>query len=677
MASRQRGRGEQALAASPSPRSVPDATVQIGLVDPDPYLSTSLRHEFPDAALVNVYDEPDPAAAAAVCDVLLVELRGQNAREALRSFDGTPVIGVGSRAERADIEGEGVDAVLVRPYLPHDLRRVISDVVGVRETRGDEPRGAAARIRGWVAPLRIAAVALAAVLQTTGPAGAILETVALAAAFVYSTARLRLLRGTRLGVLVDLAVTVILVMFTGGYLSPYLALGFVVAVSAGLYLRTGEAFLAGALLAFSALPALVVSLLVGTGATSLDVIVVLLLFPAAALAGGQVQRLAPDFEEDSSVVLLREANRALQSLYRIARDMPRSLTLQSVAEAVLDVVEENVEARASVLFALESGVVYEVGSQGLNEHQRIVTDRDELPEDLLVRSLQTDVTDHVPEQILEAAPPDLVWSAIPLSMTGGRRGWIVLATEGVLHASERRALQRSAREAGLAIDNARLFARVRDLSVDEERGRLASDLHDGVAQALAHVRLELEFLARYGPDDPERLAEDAERLAQVVQRALSDVRSTIADLRAASIVGGLSVAIHDHCRDMRLLAGPHIDVHTRSQVKLNSATEVEIFRIFRTALSNAIRHAGSEHVEVRLEEGGEELRLVVEDDGHDLFEGYDRRAEREAAGIRSMRDRADELGARLDIVPLPGGGTRVELTYPLQASDRAATGTGA
>ncbi len=651
--------------------------VQIGLVDADPHLALTVRQEFPGASTVNVFDEPEPVAAGRACDVVLVDLRGQNADLAIRSLQGVPLIGVKSRGGD-DVEAGGLDTVLVRPYLPHDLRRAVAGVIDIEERDADTPlRGVAARMRTWLGPVRIGAVALAAVLQTTEPVSPPLGTLALAVAFVYATGRLRLLRGTRLGVWFDVAVTVTLIALTGGYLSPYLALGFVVAVSAGLYLRSLESVIAGGFLSLSAVPALLVALVEGTGATPLDVIVVLLLFPAGALAAGQARRISPDFEDDSSVVLLREANRALGSLYRIARDMPRSLTLQSVAEAILDVVEDNVGARASVILVLESGVVYEVGSQGLNEHQMVVTDQDELPQDLLVRSLQTDVTDHVPEQIRDAATPDLVWSAIPLSMTGGRRGWIVLATDGRLHASERRALQRSAREASLAIDNARLFARVRDLSVDEERGRLASDLHDGVAQALAHVRLELEFLARYGPDDPERLAEDAERLAQVVRRALADVRSTIADLRAASLVGGLSVAIHDHCRDTRLLTGPHIEVRTRSQVQLDPATEVEIFRIFRTALSNAIRHAGSEHVEVRLEEHEGKLRLTVEDDGHDLVPRYDRRGGREGAGIRSMHERADQLGASLDIARLSDGGTRIVLTYPLEATERAKTGTGA
>lgn len=669
-----RGRGVEPMDGR---RGVRDPSVQIGLVDADPYLSTSVRHEFPDAAIVNIYDEPDPAAAAAVCDVVLVELRGQNAHNALRSFDGTPLIGVGGRSERAAHEGAGADAILVRPYLPHDLRRVISDALGVVEPRDGASAGAAARIRGWMGPLRLAAVALAAILQTTAPAEGVVETVALAVAFAYTTARLRLLRGTRLGVWIDLAVAVTLIVLTGGYLSPYVAFGFVVAVTSGLFLRSGESILAGGLLAMSAIPALVASLLEGTGATPLDVIVVLLLFPAAALAGGQARRLAPDFEDDSSVVLLREANRALDSLYRIARDLPRSLTLQSVAQAILEEVEDTVGANASLLLILESGVVYEVASAGLNEHQTIVADRDDLPPGLLVRSFDGKVGEHVPEHIRQAGPADVTWSAMPLPMSAGRSGWILIATPTPLQAAERRALQRSAREAGLAIDNARLFARVRDLSVDEERARLASDLHDGVAQALAHVRLELEFLSRYGPDDPERLTEDAERLVQVVQRALADVRSTIADLRAASLAGGLSVALHDHCRDMRLLAGPKIEVRTRAPVQLDPATEIEIFRIFRTALSNAIRHAGTETVGVRLEGTDKELLLIVEDDGHDLPARYDRRAEREGAGIRSMQERADQIGAELDISRLRDGGTKVTLTYPLETAERATTGTGA
>lgn len=643
----------------------------IGLVDPDPYLSLVVRREYPDADVFALFDRSEPPEAARGCDVILVEIGGANADRAFEVADGTPLVGVGRLEVRDHEVGSSFDAMVVRPYLPHDLRKVIDEVVGRPEPQRGERSTLTRRLRNWMGPARIAAIALAAIIGTTQPSPSVFETVALTGGFVYATARLRLLRGSRIGAWLDAAVAVALIAATGGYLSSYLAFGFVAALTAGLFLTAGVALLAGTLLSMSAVPSLVVSVLSDGSARPFDILVVLVLFPAAALVTNQARRLSPE-EDDASIVLLREANRALASLYEIARDLPRSLTMQSVAQAVLDEVEESVSSHTSVLLVLESGVIYEVASHGLTAHQQLLVDREELPADLLPARLTPGVDEHVPESLLEAAPGDLRWSVVPLRLAAGTSGWVLVGTGESLQAGDRRVLQRLARESALAIDNARLFSRVRDLAIDEERARLASELHDGVAQALAHVRLELEFLSRYGPDDPEQWSEDAERLVQVVQRSLADVRSTIADLRAASLVGGLAVAIHDHCRDIRLLAGPHIEVRTRTSTRLAPDVESELFRIFRAAVSNAVRHADTERVSVLLEEADDELHLVVEDDGRSVPPRYDRRAGREGAGLRSMQDRAERLGASLDVSRRREGGTRVVLTYPTGDIDRHA-----
>lgn len=650
----------------------------IGLVDPDPYLSLTVTREYPDATVLRVFDATDPGERIRHCDLLLVDVNGTNAPSAAELADGVPVVSIGGPKDPHHAGSFPADAVLLRPYLPQDLRRTVSEVLGGADADGERRPAAdlGRRLQVWMGPARVGAIATAAIVQSAERAPTdLVDTIALAASFLYVTARLRFLRGTRTGAFVDTAVAAALIAATGGYLSNYLAFGFVAAVGSGLFMRSLGAVLAGSFVSLASVPSLVVASI--GQARPLGAIVVLLLFPAAALAGGQARRLRAGDGADASMVLLQEANRALSSLYRIARDLPRSLTLQSVAQAILDEVAAVAGARASVLFVAESGVVYEVASEGLTEHASVVTEREEFPEELLVSTLSADVGHAVPDTVLEAAPAELTWTVIALPMGTGRDGSVLVGADGRLPATSRRALQRIAGEAALAIDNARLFSRVRELAVDDERGRLASDLHNGVAQALAHVRLELEFLSRYGPDPAGGISEDADRLAQVVQRSLADVRSTIADLRAASLSGGLAVAIHDHCRDIRLLAGLTIDVRTRSSVRLDPATETEIFRIFRSALSNAVRRAGTESVSVLLEDDEGLIRLVIEDDGRRIAERYDRRAGREGAELRIIRERAAELGADLDVTSLRGAGTRVTLTCPIDVDERTAMGTGA
>lgn len=644
----------------------PGGGLTIGLVDPDPYLTLTARREFPEAT-VRTAGGRDDLTAVQDADIVLVELHSPRIDEVIGSLrDEVPIVGVG-RADHGEVDAERFDAVVVRPYQPQDLRRAIAELLDIEGPVTSQAPGLGARLQGWIAPARVAAVAVVAVLETAQPVVvADVRTAALALAFLYATARLRFLRRTRLGALVDVAVAVVLLAVTGGFASNYVIFAIVVAAGAGARLSTSEAFLAGVLLALAVVPSLIISVVTGTGPErTAPMLLALVVYPFAALAASQAVRILGEHPSDSSVTVLREANRALNSLYDIARDLPRSLTLESVANAILEEVGGRTDAVACLLLVEEAGVVYEVASRGLGQHTPLLAERESVGRALGDSSRIQQLVDDVPASVREASPSDLRWAVAPCT-TGGGSAWMLVGTDEPMSSATRRGLRSLAREAGLAVDNARLFSRVRNLAVDDERVRIAQSLHDGVAQALAHVRLELELLSRYGPDAVGRLQEEVARLTAVTQRALADVRSTITDLRAVSLAGGLAVAIHDHCRDMRVLAGPTIDVRVRSSTRLDPEVEVELFQIFRTAVRVAMRHAGTERVEVLLEESEEEVHLVIEDDGQELPPRYDRRAARESAGLRSMRERAGRVDARLEISDREGGGTRIEVVCPFR-----------
>lgn len=639
----------------------------IGLVDPDPYLTLTVRREFPDATVLTA-GRRDELTVIEGSDLVLVELHSPRAGEVVGAVgSGIPVVGVG-RPDHDELGAGRFDAVLVRPYQPQDLRHVIASLLDLHGPAVERAPGPAARLQAWIGPARLAAVAVVAVLETAQPVvGTELRTAVLALAFVYAAARLRFLRRTRLGALVDVAVAVVLLALTGGYASNYVIFAVVVAAGAGLQLSFTEAFLAGGLLALAVVPSLILAAFTGDGPErTASMVLALIAYPSAALAAGQAVRVMGEHPSDSSAAVLREANRALSSLYDIARDLPRSLTLRSVASAILQEVEARTDAPACLLLVEEAGVVYEVASRGLGEHTPLLAERESVDRALLESSQVREVTGVLPAAVHEAAPAGLRWSVAPCGGRGGR-AWVLVGTDQAMTSAVRRGLRVLTREAALAIDNARLFGRVRDLAVDDERVRIARGLHDGVAQALAHVRLELELLSRFGTDEQDELRKETDRLVAVTQRALADVRSTITDLRAVSLVGGLAVAIHDHCRDMRVLSGPTIDVRVRSTTRLDAPVEVELFRIFRSAMTVAARHAGTEQVTVLLEESDDAVRLVVEDDGEDLPPGYDRRAARESASVRSIRERAARLGAQVEITR-DIEGNRIEIVCPLRST---------
>lgn len=205
--------------------------------------------------------------------------------------------------------------------------------------------------------------------------------------------------------------------------------------------------------------------------------------------------------------------------------------------------------------------------------------------------------------------------------------------------------------------------------VSGERRRIAADLHDGVAQTLAHLRLELDMLShpQLGTaTDPERLA----RLARVADRTLTDVRALINDLSVVLPVGGLPAALRDHVRDLRSPAGPAIVLDAPAVVRARPGIEGQLFRITQEALSNALRHSGGSTIVVRLSSDEHaQARLTVEDDGRGLTPPTGNAA---GLGLSTMQQRARAIGASIEIGERPGGGTRVEVIVPVRDLTRSA-----
>ena len=226
-----------------------------------------------------------------------------------------------------------------------------------------------------------------------------------------------------------------------------------------------------------------------------------------------------------------------------------------------------------------------------------------------------------------------------------------------------------ARHAGLAIDNARWFHRLRTLGAEEERGRIAREMHDRLGQSLAFVALSLDRLAiesnglaqpGTGSEGAQEMAAELEGLAGEVRRATREVRSKLSDLRAEL---GEEGQLSD------LLAGLLARVEQRSGIvtkldadggsSLPPVTEREVARIAQEAINNAERHSGARHIYVRWHCDHVEAELEVADDGRGLAPNAPLRSD--AFGILGMRERADAIGAKFGIVSPPGQGTKVRL----------------
>jgi signal transduction histidine kinase len=219
-----------------------------------------------------------------------------------------------------------------------------------------------------------------------------------------------------------------------------------------------------------------------------------------------------------------------------------------------------------------------------------------------------------------------------------------------------------ARQAAPALDALRLAAELQHSregivnAREEERRRIRRELHDGLGSALAGIALTLEAARNSGTGDVDGLIDGA---LDQTQDAVADVRRIVRDLRPQALDDlGLVGALQVHAEKLApLQVAFDIDPDL---AHLPAAVETALFRVACEALTNVVRHARARSCRLVLQGAARQIVLRVEDDG----DGISPAAE-PGLGIRSMRERAAELGGRLTLRPAESGGAIVEVRLPL------------
>ncbi|WP_424528453.1 GAF domain-containing protein [Sphaerisporangium viridialbum] len=219
-----------------------------------------------------------------------------------------------------------------------------------------------------------------------------------------------------------------------------------------------------------------------------------------------------------------------------------------------------------------------------------------------------------------------------------------------------------AAHAAIALTNARLYERSRELTIVEERTRMARELHDAVTQKLFSLRLTAQAAASLVTSDPQRAMAEIERVQRLAGEALAELRAVIVELRPAELDRhGLAETLRKHVTLLDRLYPVRITFASAPSGDLPPATEVAVLRVAQEALHNALRHANASSIEVCLQAEGSRLTLEVRDDG-DGFE-VETPAFR-GLGLVSMRDRAEAAGGSLLVSSGQGAGTVVRLEVP-------------
>ena len=218
-----------------------------------------------------------------------------------------------------------------------------------------------------------------------------------------------------------------------------------------------------------------------------------------------------------------------------------------------------------------------------------------------------------------------------------------------------------AAHAAIAIENARLHERSRELSTIEERKRLARELHDSVTQTLFSIGLTAEAAAELVEADPARAREQLGHLQELTRAAMGEMRSLIFELRPAELeTEGLAAALRKHVDVVRRLHEQEIELAVEGDRRLPPDVERGLLRIAQEALGNAVRHSGAQRVTLSLAARDSRISLRVQDDGRGFDPGEAVTRSRRL-GLTSMRERAEALGGTLAIDSAPGRGTTIEV----------------
>lgn len=236
-------------------------------------------------------------------------------------------------------------------------------------------------------------------------------------------------------------------------------------------------------------------------------------------------------------------------------------------------------------------------------------------------------------------------------------------------------------QAATALENARLYAeleererRLQELlakllgAQEEERRRVAYEVHDGLAQVAAAAHQHLQAFARRNAPEREEVRAELNLVVKLVRRTVTDARRIIANLRPTALDDfGLSAAVSLEVEKLQEEGYEVEYIDEVGEERLPDACEITLYRIAQESIANLRKHADTERVKVEIRRSGDEAHLEVKDwgSGFEPEEVSAGSGPGERVGLVGMRERAGMLGGMLEIRSAPGEGTAVVATIPI------------
>jgi signal transduction histidine kinase len=260
---------------------------------------------------------------------------------------------------------------------------------------------------------------------------------------------------------------------------------------------------------------------------------------------------------------------------------------------------------------------------------------------------------------------DTAGFAVPLIAEGQVLGVLLasVSTAGDRGSSSAQLVETLATQVAIGLQNATLARQKTDLAAQEERARIAREIHDGIAQAIFMLSLQLETSAELADRGAEGLPDRLRQMVALSKETLLEVRHYIFDLKPY-LAGqkGVGEMLVNQVNEFKRVSGLDASVELSGEerpVSVSAATC--LYRVTQEVLANALKHSGANHVQVTLRFDGGHVRLDVVDDGR----GFEVDDATLGHGIGNINSRVTELGGKVDLVSTPGQGTRVLVDLPV------------
>jgi nitrate/nitrite-specific signal transduction histidine kinase len=411
--------------------------------------------------------------------------------------------------------------------------------------------------------------------------------------------------------------------------------------------------------------------------------------------GDEIETLADQFnlmsaKLDESYTLLEkkvdDRTRELATLNAIAVSVSSSLNLNKVMADALERIMELTGMEHGIAYRIESDDTEAANSapDAQKAYLRVMAYRGmppafaDLGEKLPLRQSAAGVAGHRGEPIIwtlkelptnSAVKERLVTLgveqviAIPLMAKGRFVGSLNLSTSrSRTYPPEQMALLKTiGQQIGVAVENAYLYEQAQQTAIATERGRLARELHDAVTQTLFSANLIADVIPRIWKRDSEEGLKHLEELRQLTRGALAEMRTLLLEMRPESLeradIGSLITQLAD-----AFVGRARVPISLTLEGECKSTQEVKLvfYRVAQEALNNIAKHSGGRQVDLQLRCQQGQLRMMIKDDGL----GFDLATiTPEHLGIAIMRERANSIGANLNIETQVGQGTAVELVW--------------